>query len=124
MIFTYKALTAEGQTVSGEVEAISVDSAIGLLQKKNLIISEIHSSDEDKGFSLSSIPIFNRVSNKDIVILSRQMATLFQSQVSALRIFRLIGGQVENPTLQKHLLEVADDIQGGSSISNALGKHQ
>lgn len=122
MLFTYKALTQTGQSTEGTVEAISVDVAISTLQKRGLIISKINAPDEKK-FSLSNISIFNRISNKEVVILSRQMATLFQAQVSALRVFRLIGAQVDNPLLQQHLLGIADDIQGGSSISGALEKH-
>jgi type IV pilus assembly protein PilC len=64
-----------------------------------------------------------RVSNKDIVILSRQLAILFEAQVSALRIFRLIASEVENPLLRSSLISVAEDIQGGSAISRALEKH-
>ena len=121
MLFNYKALTNTGIPMAGDIEAVSVDTAIGLLQKRGLIISEIHSPEEKK-FAISFFSMFNHVSNKDVVILSRQMATLFTAQVSALRIFRLLGSQVENPVLQKHLLEISDDIQGGSSISTALGK--
>ncbi|MCX6702240.1 MAG: type II secretion system F family protein [Candidatus Zambryskibacteria bacterium] len=51
------------------------------------------------------------------------MATLFQAQVSALRVFRLLGSQVDNPTLQKYLSAIADDLQGGSSISAAIAKY-
>jgi type IV pilus assembly protein PilC len=55
--------------------------------------------------------------------LSRQLAILFDAQVSALRVFRLIGSESENPVLRKALLEVSDDLQGGSLISKALQKH-
>jgi type IV pilus assembly protein PilC len=122
MLFTYKAISPTGTPSVGDIEAINVDFAISLLQKRGLVISEIHAPDENR-LMTSFMSLFNRVSNKDVVILSRQMATLFTAQVSALRIFRLLGAQVENPTLQKILLQVADDIQGGSSISNALAKH-
>jgi type IV pilus assembly protein PilC len=122
MLFSYKALTQGGETKTGNIEAIGVDNAIGILQKQGLIIVEISAPEEGK--SLAQIfPFLSRVSNKDVVILSRQLATLFQAQVSALRIFRLLGEQVENKTLQSHLLQIADDIQGGSSISKALAKH-
>jgi type IV pilus assembly protein PilC len=57
------------------------------------------------------------------VILSRQLATLFQAQVSALRIFRLLSEEAENKVLGKKLGEIADDLQAGSSISAALSKH-
>lgn len=123
MLFIYKGVTQTGEQTQGEIDSITADTAIDLLQRKGIILSEINAKDENK-FSLSHISLFNHISNKDIVILSRQMATLFSAQVSALRIFRLVGAQTENVTLQKHLLDIADDIQGGSSISAALGRHE
>ena len=52
------------------------------------------------------------------------MATLFEAQVSALRVFKLIGSQVQSPALQKIMSSIADDLQEGSSISKALEKHK
>ena len=51
------------------------------------------------------------------------MATLFEAQVSALRVFRLLSKEAENVILQKALTEVADDISDGSSVTEALKKH-
>ena len=99
MIFTYKAVTTSGEKAEGVVEAFNVDIAISQLQKRGLIISQIHSSEEKK-FKVPLLEFFDRVTNKDIVILSRQMSTLFQAQIAALRIFRLLGAQVDNPTLK------------------------
>jgi type IV pilus assembly protein PilC len=69
------------------------------------------------------ISFFERISNKDVVILSRQIATLFEAQVSALRIFRLLASEVDNKALTRVLSTIADDLQGGSSISKALARH-
>lgn len=122
MIFKYKALTSTGEGTDGTIDSVNVDVAIAQLQKRGLVISQIN-SEEEKKLQIKFLSIFNRVSTKDVVILSRQMATLFEAQVSALRIFRLLGSQAENPTLQKYLVDIADDIQGGTSISEALSRH-
>ncbi len=122
MIFKYKAITNTGEQKTGTIEAFNVDIAINQLQKTGLIISQIDSV-ENKEFKIPLLSFFNRISNKDIVILSRQIATLFQAQVSALRIFRLLSEQAENPIMKKYLTTIADDIQGGSSISNAIEKY-
>jgi type IV pilus assembly protein PilC len=123
MIFNYKAITSTGIPTEGTIDAINVDSAITLLQKKGYTVSRISEQEDQNSFNLKFFSLFNRVSNKDIVVLSRQMATLFQARVSALRVFTLIGSQVENPTLKKYLLQIADDLQGGSTISKALARH-
>jgi type IV pilus assembly protein PilC len=122
MLFNYKAITNTGEKVEGSIDATSIDTAITLVQKRGLVISDIRPQEAPKTIG-DFMSFFNKVSGKDVVILSRQMATLFQAQVSALRIFRLIGAEVENVTLKNILMQVADDIQGGSSISNALSKH-
>ncbi len=70
-----------------------------------------------------NISFFDRVSTKDMVILSRQLSTLFEAQVSALRVFRMLAGETENKVLGAKLTIIADDLQGGSAISAALSKH-
>lgn len=124
MLFLYKTINSSGERQEGSIEAFSQDAAIASLQRKGLVVSAIKSKDE-KGDNdiLKKIPFLNRVSNKEIVILSRQMSTLFEANVSALRIFKLLAAEADNFTLRKHLLEIVDDLQGGSSISSALSKH-
>ena len=121
-LFTYKVITKEGDEKSGTIDAINEDVAISSLQRRGFIIVSLATSD-DKPFLAKELTIFGGVSNKDIVILSRQIATLFEAQVSALHAFRLLGAQSDNKELSRILTEVADDIQSGVSMSGALGKH-
>lgn len=120
MLFNYKALDDKGTQISGSVEAASTDSAILSIQKRGLVIVTI--SEAKKGFN-KTFNFFNRVKNKDIVILSRQIATLFTAQVSALRVFRMLSEQSDNPALGTVLVEIAGDLQGGTAISKAMAKH-
>ncbi|MFA6338444.1 MAG: type II secretion system F family protein [Candidatus Paceibacterota bacterium] len=123
MLFNYTAIDGTGAEQKGSIEAVNVDVAIGSLQRRGFIISHIANAESEFSLLKTNISFLNRVSNKDVVILSRQMATLFQAQVSALRIFRLLANESENVLLRKTLSEVSDDLQGGSSISKALSKH-
>src|SRR3989338_8232438 len=121
MLFNYQALENSGKQVAGSIEAISLDVAVGSLQKRGLIVAEIEPADKESW--LSKIQFTSGVSHKDIVMLSRQIATLFEAQVSALKIFTLLSGEVENQTLKKSLVQVAEDLQAGNTISKALAKH-
>jgi type IV pilus assembly protein PilC len=123
MLFLYQAIDQSGATTSGSIDAMNSDVAISSLQKRGLIIKSIISSEEASGVLKKQFHIFNPVKNKDIVILSRQIATLFAAQVSALRVFRLLSSESDNRALGKILAEVSDDIQSGASISKALSKH-
>ncbi len=122
MLFYYHALDKDGHEREGSIEALSMDVAVSTLQRRSLIVSSIEPAAK-KNLLSTDIALFKRVANKDIVILSRQIATLFQAQVSALRVFRLIAAEVENKYLAEILTQVADDIQGGAPISKALARH-
>lgn len=123
MLFNYEAVDQTGAKKAGSIDAINVDIAISSLQRRGMVVTNIVEADSGGGLFSKNISFFDRVSTKDVVILSRQLSTLFEAQVSALRIFRLLSAETENAFLGRKLTEIADDIQGGSSISTALSKH-
>ena len=123
MLFNYEAVDGTGAKKDGAVDAINVDVAISSLQRRGLTLTSVKEAGAPSSFLSKNISFFDRVSTKDVVILSRQLSTLFEAQVSALRIFRMIAGETENKVLGAKLTIIADDLQGGSSISAALAKH-
>lgn len=123
MLFNYQAIDNTGAPKNGSIDASNVDIAISSLQRRGLVITSIHEEGENTSVLSMNLSFFDRVSNKDVVILSRQLATLFEAQVSALRIFRLLAGETTNKLLARSLATIADDLQSGSSISAALSKH-
>ncbi len=122
-IFTYTALDQEGNKREGTIDAVSMDLAIAALQRRGLVISAVDPEQKSGGGFGRKITIFDRVSGADIVMLSRQMTTLFEAQVSALRAFRLLAAEARTQKLAGILTEVGNDIQSGSTISAALGRH-
>lgn len=122
MLFKYHAIDQDGHERDGTIEALSQELAVSSLQRRDLIVSVIESAEKHSILG-RNLPFFGKISNKDIVIVSRQIATLFEAQVSALRVFRLIASEVDNKQLALILSSVGDDLQGGSSISKALARH-
>jgi len=122
MLFTYRAIDKDGHEREGTIEALSQEVAVSALQRRELIISSLESLQQHSLLD-TDLPFFNRIANKEVVILSRQIATLFEAQVSALRVFRLLASEVENQRLARVLTTIADDLQGGSPISTALARH-
>ncbi|MDE1975442.1 MAG: type II secretion system F family protein [Patescibacteria group bacterium] len=123
MLFNYEALDNTGAKKTGSIDAINVDVAISSLQRRGLVITTVHEAGQADSFLSKNITFFDHVSTKDVVILSRQLATLFEAQISALRVFRMLSAETENKLLAGKLETIADDLQAGSSISAALGKH-
>jgi type IV pilus assembly protein PilC len=112
MLFKYQALDQAGTKQQGTIDAASRDIAIASLQRRGLTVSAVEEVEENQGkFLGANITLFETVS------------TLFEAQVSALRIFRLLASESEKPLLQRVLTEVADDLQAGTTISKALSKH-
>src|SRR6266481_667238 len=122
--FKYEALDGTGKPTGGTVSAATQDAAITALQRKGLTITSISGSAQSGVMAqLQGITLFGGVKSRDLVLLSRQIATLFEAQVSALRVFRLLAEQAEKPVLRAALTEISDDLQAGNSISKALDKH-
>ena len=121
MLFKYKALDEKGIPKEGSIDAANKDLAISSLQRRAFIVVSIAGEEEKKG--LLHLALFEKVPLKDVVILSRQISTLFDAQVSALKAFTLLASNAENKLLSRKLTQVTDDLQAGTSISGALAKH-
>ncbi len=124
MLYHYTSLGGDGKTTEGDIEGMSIDNAISLLQKKGITIVDIQEKGGRKEDNIfANVNLFKKkIKTKDIVIFSRQVATLFEAGVSALKAFRLLAEENENETLQEQLMGVANDIEGGTSLSSALEK--
>lgn len=125
MLFNYEAITNTGEKKIGSVDASSKDLAIAAIQRRGYIISSIKEGGVKKTL-FSNISFFGNknIPMKDIVIMSRQMSTLFESQVAALKAFNLLAENTQNTNLSKILNQVAEDIKSGVYISVALSKHK
>jgi type IV pilus assembly protein PilC len=121
MRFSYIAtVTATGAQQQGFIDAQNVDLAVAALQRRSLVVLDIRSTDKPPFLNL---PFLARVPMKEIVILSRQLSTLFEAKVSVLASFQLLADEAENYLLRQTLNGIADDMQGGSVLSQALAKH-
>jgi type IV pilus assembly protein PilC len=121
MLFNYKAVDDKGINKEGEIDAPSKDLAISGLQRRGLIIISI--KDEAHAKSVFKLSFFERIPMRYIVITSRQISTLFEAQVSALKAFTMLASNADNKLLSRKLTQISDDLEGGSSISGALAKH-
>ncbi|MFA5932299.1 MAG: type II secretion system F family protein [Candidatus Paceibacterota bacterium] len=121
MLFKYKAIDDKGVSKEGEIDAPNNDVAISGLQRRGLVVISIKEESENKSFF--KISFFERVKPKDVVILSRQISTLFEAQVSALKAFTMMAANTENKLLGHKLTQIGDDLQSGVSISGALSRH-
>ena len=121
-LFKYKAITQNGIQKEGSIDATNMELAIAAIQRRGLTLVDIQPADK-KDLLHMELKIFERVKMKEIVVLSRQISTLFEAQISAVNAFKLLASEADNPVLQRHLVQIADDIQAGGTIAEALSKH-
>lgn len=124
MIFSYKAITQDGQEKRGTIDVATQEMAITALQRRGLVVASLEEIEEGKtgGFFSQKVSLFESVSAKDVVMLSRQVATLFDANVSVLKAFRMLAAESEKSIIRNNLTLLSDDIQGGLSISESMAK--
>lgn len=116
--FKYKARNPDGRVLEGTIEAASLDAARAVLRGRKFSVMELAQA---KGAGM-----FKRgpkVPAKDIVIFSRQLATMASSGMPLVQAISAIAEQTENKDFKSILLQVRDDISSGVNIAEALGKH-
>ncbi|HEY4506555.1 MAG TPA: type II secretion system F family protein [Candidatus Paceibacterota bacterium] len=119
MEFLYKVKTQEGQIQSGKIESPTEDQAVNVLHQRSLIILSLEES--RKGFLSQDLgQSFRRPSQKDVVMFTRQLATLIEADVPLVEGLHAIHRQVEKESFKKVILEISSAIEGGASLSIAL----
>ncbi|MEA1963265.1 MAG: type II secretion system F family protein [Patescibacteria group bacterium] len=118
--FKYKATNQDNKTVSGLVEAESEEAVIDLLKEKNLNIVSLEKTKAggSGGFSI----VIGGIKAKELVAFSRQFSVLISANVALVQSLKLLTEQASNVKLKMAISEIADDIDEGARLSDALGK--
>jgi len=124
MQFNYEARTQDGEIQSGVVEASDEKAAIEFLQRHNLVVISIKSSESaarsvmEKYFSF-----LHRIKKSDLAVFSRQMAILIEAKVSLVQALRAIVEQNDNKMFKEMIYDIASSIEAGMPFSAALSRY-
>jgi type IV pilus assembly protein PilC len=119
--YAFKALDLAGAPSKGQIEASDKQAVASQLRSKGLIVIDI---EERAPASAGDILArFRRVKADDLVIATRQLATMVQSGMSLLRALYVIEEQTEADKLREIFIAVRKDVEAGVSLSEALAKH-
>jgi type IV pilus assembly protein PilC len=116
MPFNWEGRDRKGQKVKGRTVAANEQAVRGELRRQGIAATSIkkQSTATRKG---------GKVNSGDIAIFSRQLATMLGAGIPLVQAFEIIGAGHEKPAMQKLLLEIKADIEGGTSLHEALAKH-
>ena len=120
-IFVWKGKTAGGETTAGELAADDRAQLVQMLRKRR--ISVVNVREKPKGLSLAFLKR-RSVSTKEMAIFTRQFATMIDAGLPLVQCLDTISKQAENKFLKEVLGQVMQDIESGSTLASALGKHK
>jgi type IV pilus assembly protein PilC len=120
-IYQWSGITRKGRTLKGEIDAANEKIAMANLKKRNLTIKKLKPKPKDLFENISFMK--PKVTKKDLVIFTRQFSTMIDAGLPLVQGLQILSEQSENPTFKALLKEVNRDVEGGSTLAEALKKH-
>ncbi|HDL41584.1 MAG TPA: type II secretion system F family protein [Actinobacteria bacterium] len=122
--FTYKVRDKQGQIRSGQVQGQSQSLVVKSLREKGLTPITVEAQKSSALQMEIKIPgLSDRVKAKDVVLFSRQFATMVNSGLSLIRALAVLVDQTESASLATVIRQVRSDVEKGTSLSQAMEKH-
>src|SRR5215217_6119306 len=119
-LYTYKALDQQGEIVQDKTEGSGTMAVASELRKQGLLVIDVK---EQSVAQKDILAPFKRIKLADLVIFSRQLATMINAGLAIVRALYVLSEQTENPKLIDVIIAVRKDVEAGSSLSEALEKH-
>src|ERR687898_1284364 len=119
-LYTYRALDKQGEIVQDKLEGSGTLAVAAELRQQGLLVIDVK---EQKVAEKDILAPFKGVRLADLVIFSRQLATMINAGLPIVRALYILSEQTENPKLNEVVVAVRKDVEAGLSLSESLGKH-
>jgi type IV pilus assembly protein PilC len=119
--YDYKVRDRSGSLVSGQMVGDSEALVLRRLREMGMTPVEVKKAGQGMKMEINIRP--GRVKLKQIAVFCRQFATMVNSGLPILRALSILADQTENKELAKVLIQTRTDVEGGASLSAAMGKH-
>ncbi|MCG6911846.1 MAG: type II secretion system F family protein [Deltaproteobacteria bacterium] len=123
--YTYQAINESGNTVSGDLEADSLDMANSILTSRGYIPSKVTETGQvvSPAFLRWLKEQFTYIKTPELILFTKQFKTLIKAGVPILRLLKVLENQTENAALKEITFTVTQDIEEGASLYDAFRKH-
>ena len=121
-VFVWKGRTLAGETQAGEIDVARQEEAIDLLRRKKILVTSM--KQKAGGFALPKLGGGVSVSTKDLAIFTRQFATMISAGLPLVQCLDILARQATKPAFGQVITDITRDVEAGSTLSDALGKHR
>jgi type IV pilus assembly protein PilC len=120
-VYVWVAQTKKGRNLKGEIDAATEAIALSQLKKRNFTVKKLKLKPKDLFENISFLK--PKVTNKDLVVFTRQFSTMIDAGLPLVQGLTILAEQAENPTFKAILKEITKDVEGGSTLAEAMKKH-
>ncbi len=118
-VFIWEGKTRQGMVQKGEISAGSKEDVFSILRKQNIQPVNVTAKPRELNLSFGA----PKITDKDIVIFTRQLATMIDAGLPLVQCLDILGNQAENKSLSKTINQVRSDVESGATFADALKKH-
>ena len=120
-VFVWVAQTKKGRKLKGEIDAANEAIALSQLKKRNFTVKKLKAKPKDIFGNISFLK--PKVTKKDLMVFTRQFSTMIDAGLPLVQGLTILAEQSENPTFKAVLKEITKDVEGGSTLAEAMKKH-
>jgi type IV pilus assembly protein PilC len=117
-VFIYSGRTRSGQTINGEMEAATREAVVARLRSQQIVATAVRPKPREISFSFGG-----SVSEKEIVVFTRQFATMIDAGLPLVQCLEILASQQDNKAFKKTLTEIRQSVEGGLTFAAALKQH-
>src|SRR3954467_282483 len=119
-VYIYRGTDRSGQPVTGERNAANKSELMTLLKRQQIKVNKL----SEKGNEFNLPTVGGGVKPKEIAVFTRQFSVMIDAGLPLVQCLEILAGQQENKTFQKVLTATRSSVEGGSTLSSALGQHE
>jgi len=124
-VYHWQGVSPRGETLSGEMEATSRDAVIIRLRTQRIQPNPARIKEKGKGldYQISLPSIGSPVKSRDIVVFTRQFATMIDAGLPIVQCLQILGAQSDSKPFRKVIGGIKEDVEAGTTLAEAIRKH-
>ena len=120
--FAWTGRSRDGKSTKGTMDAASEAAVMANLRRQGIQANKVKESGKGLNANLNISFLKQKITTKDIVVFTRQFATMIDAGLPLVQCLDILSSQQENKTFKEVLLKVKEDVESGSTFADALKK--